>query len=452
MAPLRKLTPGFLLALVATAAYGTDYFVAPTGNDANAGSAAQPFHTIQAAANQAFAGDTVFIKAGIYAENVVFPHSGASGAEITFRNFAQDNVVIDGATVSSGSWQGLLDLSGRSWIRLSGLRIQNSPKAGIYAWNGHHLTIENNHTHDTFSSGIGIWASTYVTVNGNEVSLACNNGGEESITIAGSGYCTVSNNHVHHNGPGAEGGEGIDVKDGSHHVEVVGNRVDHLNHRPGIYIDAWDKLTHDIEVHNNQVEYCSEAGISTASEMGGRLKNVSIFNNIIHHNLYGGIEVGGWLNVLANNDGRPTPAENVTIINNTVYGNGEGLNISNAYAVNLVVRNNIFSHDGGAEMVMEPAPADAPTIDHNLVDACSGVASNFCGVAAVVGDPLLVNPEANNFRVAAKSPAIDAGSGVLAPADDFSGVRRPKGSAVDIGAYEFGGAGRIIPTLNLLLD
>ena len=54
------------------------------------------------------------------------------------------------------------------------------------------------------------------------------------------------------------------------------------------------------------------------------------------------------------------------------------------------------------------------------------------------GAPLLVDPAgARDFHLQAASPAIDAGTDLYAPADDFDGVARPVGNAVDIGPYEY---------------
>nr|WP_322497024.1 DUF1565 domain-containing protein [Chloroflexus sp.] len=80
---------GWLVMIVA-AAYpltpargATGYYVSPTGNDANPGTFAQPFRTIQKCAEVATAGDTCYIRAGVYRETVRPSNSGTSGAPIT---------------------------------------------------------------------------------------------------------------------------------------------------------------------------------------------------------------------------------------------------------------------------------------------------------------------------------------------------------------------------------
>ena len=69
------------------------YFVsASSGNNSNSGTFAQPFATIQQAANVAQWGDTVEIEAGIYHEMVTPASSG-----VTFTNYNGESVTISGA-------------------------------------------------------------------------------------------------------------------------------------------------------------------------------------------------------------------------------------------------------------------------------------------------------------------------------------------------------------------
>jgi hypothetical protein len=58
----------------------------------------------------------------------------------------------------------------------------------------------------------------------------------------------------------------------------------------------------------------------------------------------------------------------------------------------------------------------------------------------VATNPLFTNPGAADFSLRNGSPAIDKGTTVTSVRTDIAGVSRPKGSAFDIGAYEFGSA------------
>lgn len=78
---------------------GTDYYVSPTGSDLNPGTLDQQFATIQKAANVAKEGSTIYIRGGVYNQKVRVTHSGASGAPITFQNYQDEKVILDGSTV-----------------------------------------------------------------------------------------------------------------------------------------------------------------------------------------------------------------------------------------------------------------------------------------------------------------------------------------------------------------
>lgn len=53
-------------------------------------------------------------------------------------------------------------------------------------------------------------------------------------------------------------------------------------------------------------------------------------------------------------------------------------------------------------------------------------------------NPLFVDPAGGDFHLQPRSPAIDTGTSIGAPATDIEGYRRPCGKGFDIGAYEYG--------------
>jgi hypothetical protein len=242
-------------------------YVAPTGDDLADGSLSSPWRTLAHAAASVVAGDTVYLRQGVYTERLLPTASGTQDAWITFASYTGETATIDGTGVEVIEDTGLVDLSGRSYIRIQGLRVTNSQQAGIYAEGASHLAIENNRTYNTGSSGIGIWASSDVAISGNEVELACTNGRQESLTVAGTNGFDVYGNEVHRGGTGPSGGEGICLKDGSSNGRAYQNLV-HDGARVGIYVDAWDKHTHDIEVYRNTVHTMAAFGIAVASEAG----------------------------------------------------------------------------------------------------------------------------------------------------------------------------------------
>ena len=76
----------------------TSYYVdGVNGHDTSSGLAlTHAWKTIQKACNAAVPNSTVLIKGGTYFENPVVNVSGTSGNPITFRNYQNDSVYIDG--------------------------------------------------------------------------------------------------------------------------------------------------------------------------------------------------------------------------------------------------------------------------------------------------------------------------------------------------------------------
>jgi hypothetical protein len=107
-----------------TYAAGNTYYVAKTGNNSNIGDETYPWLTIQKAATTMVAGDTVYIKAGTYNEQVVPANSGSSGGGyITYANYGTDEVIISGTglglgTAGTGAVAGLFYCNAKSYIKL----------------------------------------------------------------------------------------------------------------------------------------------------------------------------------------------------------------------------------------------------------------------------------------------------------------------------------------------
>lgn len=73
-------------------AWAGTFYVAPGGSDSNPGTEAQPWATLQHAADSVNPGDTVIVQPGIY-PGVRFSRSGTPGSPITFHG--QPGAVID---------------------------------------------------------------------------------------------------------------------------------------------------------------------------------------------------------------------------------------------------------------------------------------------------------------------------------------------------------------------
>jgi parallel beta-helix repeat protein len=434
------------------ASAGSVFYVSPSGDDAHPGTVALPWRTIQKAADTLSAGQTVYIRTGVYRERVIPQHAGsASAGPITYAAYPGDAPTLDGAGLAVPDDEGLFHIANQSHITVSGLRVQNSAYAGIYVDQAHHITVENCSAHNTASSGIGVWGSQNIVIAGNVVALACSNGMQESLTVAGTDTFIVRNNHVS-NGPAAYRKEGICLKDGSAHGQVYQNVVERTA-AVGIYVDAWDKHTHHIDVYQNTVRDVAAMGIALASETGGLLEQIRVFNNVVYHNEL----VGIWLSGCCL--GPSHPLRHLQIVNNTLYDNGTvwggGIALDNNPDIeSTIIRNNLCSQNLSFQIAVDPrVPTTTLAIDHNLVDGYREGEGEVRGTEYVEAAPAFVSAVGADFRLLPTSPAIDRGTALAAPADDLAGHPRPvdgnrDGIAIhDIGAYEYTPGWVVLPLL-----
>lgn len=407
------------------------YYVSPNGNDANPGSISQPWRTLAKAAEMATAGQTIFVREGTYHERLVPRNSGDQDNYIIFMAYPGETVFIDGMGVAIPRLEGLVNITSERFIRVSGFRVINAGDGvangkwnmGISAQKADHIIIDNNYVNHIYSLGIDIGpASSFIVVDNNEVTDTNFGELDDEVSIGMFWFShdlEIKNNIVHHTK-----NEGIGAAAGAHDVAIHHNTVHNVGQgspRIGIYIDAWTENQYNVDVYNNRVYENAGQGIIVASEGGGLLENVNIYNNVVYNSGYdwGGIGVAPW----STTSSLTHPVQNINFVNNTVYNcMGGGIVINNPEVENILIRNNIFYQSGQALRIDASVPLSQLTIDHNLT-----------------GNPQFVNATTANFRLQGTSPAIDAGSADRAPGYDFDDKLRPAGDGYDIGAFEYGG-------------
>jgi parallel beta-helix repeat protein len=454
---------------------GPAYYVAPDGNDSNPGTESLPWKTLAKAASTATAGVTVFIKQGTYNERLVPVNSGTPAAPITFTSYPGDSVTISGVGIKFPSgqsgdkwWSGLIHIEGLMYIKISGLRVVNSEASGILVTESRHITIEKNYTDSTYSSGIVVNGCYDVAVDANEVARACTGHDQECISFMMTDLFEIKNNRVH---DGLQ--EGIDVKVGSSNGTVCTNEVYNQTGRPpGIYIDAFSSHEFNIDVFDN-ISHDNGFGFDVGSEDGGLLQAIKIHHNKAYNNgrglwvggwgvagvkhlfsnitIYGnefynnevGLEIGGYTgtdidsikvfnNLIYRNKGvgvritrydGPTgdfAMRNVSVINNTIYGNGTvgngwdadngGINVFNISPVNMLILNNILSNNAVCTIYVSPEVlVGSLTLDYNFFDGFRNFVNEKAGTNAVYGIPLFVDSLRNDYHLRATSPCIDKG-------------------------------------------
>lgn len=270
-------------------------------------------------------------------------------------------------------------------------------------------------TYNTAWNNVG----DHVTIDGFEVDGSNIQGGTPwmfGLYTSGTDSAVI-NNKVHDiarhdaalndgNGGSAIGGDGYN---GDTDISVLNNVVYNIGPANGT-----NDLIHGIylttngDIKNNMVYQVDSAGIHLWHDA----HDVNIVNNTVFASGSGVlVGAGDFVNSQAPND-------NTVVANNIIYDNDYGISeqgltgTHNTYANNLVFKN-------GTDWRLQNGMTHTDTI---------------------AADPQFVDYQrdgSGDYRLAADSPAIDAGTADGAPAADLDGTARTQGSGSDIGAYEF---------------
>jgi hypothetical protein len=173
MEPVRAVV-GVACALLAALGIATpaparadELFVAPDGDDQNAGTMAAPFATIERAQSAAGPGDTVYIRGGEYrfsgttdAIGVELTKSGQSGQPIEYFAYADELPVLDFFELKPQARVTGIDVRA-SWVHVRGLELRGVRQLIVGdSWGvrirGDHNVIERLNVHDCEAPGIFI--------------------------------------------------------------------------------------------------------------------------------------------------------------------------------------------------------------------------------------------------------------------------------------------------------
>ena len=377
----RPILTAFVILLSAlTAARGSNYYVATTGNDSNSGTQAAPFLHLSKAASTVTAGDTIIVADGTY---------------------GNEGHISDG----TGGWNGYaapvtISTAGTStaWITI---KAQNKGKAILDC--------------GTTSSALG--CDKYIYLN----STAAYWSFQDLVFTRG-----------------AFGGIGTDF--GASHIQVTGCRFEYI----GNWNDTTQVGEDGIGFNSAATDWWiagnvfHDIGRTNAANLDHGIyaegANVTIINNIFYNIPH------GWGIQLANGATNWLIANNTFASPNPTQG---GLIMLWRTNTNITIRNNILSSSRSYGIDRSTSTLNGCSVDHNLVYGPSSVIkeSTGCRVASnqVGADPKFMNYSSQpyDFHLKAGSPAIGMGLNQGRVAVDFEGNARPGTAAgFDLGAYQ----------------
>jgi len=531
------------------AAWATTYYVdATNGNNTNGGtSPSTAWKTIAKVNSSSFnPGDSILFKREqMWREKLIVPSSGSVGNPITFGAYgAGGDPIINGAdlvtswTLYSGNIYNAITSGRQRWtnslweddkllwkesfladVNAPGEFYNDSSASLIYVWatNG---TDPDTHKMEVAARTSVIYLDTKSYIRFQNLTLEKDSGrGTALLDGLGATNIVASNLTIRRSGHGASGvrfrrGDSNVIEDNEfyeigntavniwdneknvivrrNHIHDTGNTLFPVD-RGGIMIgpDAPNALVEFNNLYN--IGPPSMTGTSLISPIAiDRSNNCIVRYNIMHHNVKGGIVVGGGS---ATGDGH---VNGVKVYYNLIYdhnpngvvtgGAAGGIhfqNVNNAEVYNNVIWNFnsaggllaapivTYNFGGGAQdnTIIKNniiGPATGPNRQHirfrfggnftnfvsnnNLFFDGSGLVlidsgTTYTSLAAyqaatsldrnsVEANPLFVDTENANFRLQSTSPAISTGSDV-GLTQDYGGTPVPQGIGVDIGAFEF---------------
>jgi parallel beta-helix repeat protein len=437
---------------VASAARAGNYFVAPTGSNANAGTAAAPWLTLQYAANRVNPGDTVNVLPGNYV-GFDLRRSGTPASRISF--LAQPGATINAPNTVTG--KDGINVENASYVTVQGFTLLGTPDPAVTRA-GIRVVGDGFEQPNAFSKGVivrnnradqwGYWGiftgfTDDILIEGNQTSRSAREHGiyfsnsADRPTIRGNRVWGNAANGIHMNGD-------IDTGDTS---------------LPGVDGVITGALVERNVIYGNGAGSAFSPGGGSGINADG-LQNSTIRNNLLYDNHSTGI-------ALYRIDGGG-PSTGNTVASNTVVNAADArytLLLNAGAAGNTVFNNILYNLNPSSARGSISITSDAVTgfkSDYNFLDprfeinevggktlaqwrAATGGDAHSTALNLAALQALFKDYANDNFALARTSTARDAGAaslnGISAPADDLLANPRPMGNGYDAGAFEY----RLLP-------
>lgn len=407
-----------IVGSVSIAAAETFYVAPPPqGSDANPGTMALPWATLQRAADQVLAGDTVLVRGGQYAGGH-FTTSGTAGLPIVLKAFEDEVVEItaDNPVTPDG-----INLEGVDWMTVEGFSVSGRGRAGIRAVLCEQVILRGNRLEGNQKWGIFTGFCDDLLIEDNE---CANSVIEHGIYVSNSGdrptvrRNTIWDNNangIHMNGDASQGGDGVISGALIEANEIFGNGAAGGS---GINLDG----VQDSTIVNNLIYATHASGISLYQIDGGGPST----GNLVYNNTVIVADDGRWaLNIRDGGTGN-------TLRNNVFYSyHGYRGGVS-------VAADSLAGLDSNRNAVEDRFTIDDGDTVVTLSEWQVMTGADLDSIAATP-EGLFVDPQSEDFELDEGSPAVDSGETLSGVVADRHGRQRPIAAAFDIGAHE--GAG-----------
>lgn len=450
----RRIVLLTLVVCLSTAASAATYYVATNGSDTTGnGSITTPWATINKASTMVAPGDTVYVRGGIYAQQVAVWTDGSSTARVTYQAYPGELPVIDAAGQVNGSGNPADAVTlGGDYLDWIGFEIRNAPHIGIVGWGCHHVRVLNNTIHSSVRNGIWFGHDNfgrnydnliagnvlYNNVLENQARNWANGGWATALGSFRGDRIVIRDNIVYRNF-----GEGMIVST-SDNTTVTGNEV-FDNFSVNIYITQAQSTvvdsnlvysTGDTNYYRNSY---AASGISLANEKSSSttvnpLNGVDVTNNVIVRAMWG---IGFWKDTAELVAHSMT---NVRFANNVVYNaTRDALHFDADTAhTGVQVENNSF-HILTSTLDLADVPAAVGiTYRNNNWSQALPTGSPAIGTGDYVGAAGFIRPgglNAEDYKLTSTSAIKNLGATLTYATKDYWGKTRT--GTWDMGVHEY---------------
>jgi hypothetical protein len=422
---------------VTTASTGA-WFVAPGGT--GTGTSASPFGRIQDALAAAQAGDRINIRSGTYSETLGTIRSGSAGQPITL-------VAADGRGTVLVTASGRVLTVSHAYIAVDGLVLDGQYGADDLvrlSGNAHYFDLRNSELRRSSRDLIDMGSVTGVTISGCLLHHALNptNGVSDAHGIAAAAVTdlTVRDSEIH-----TFSGDGLQVDPGRSapgwtRVTVERTRIwlaplpapengfaagvvpgeNAIDTKASASYPRSTIVLRDITASGFRSSFIANAAAFNLKEnIDATVERVTVSDSVIAFRLRGPDVGGAW----------------VTIKNAVVYDTTTAFRYEDNIA-NLRIWNSTVGRS--VTLPFQAASSVSTGLDVRNTLFLSGTvpAEAFDTSNLAVGAASFVNAAADDYHLAAGSPAIDTAATFGAVTTDRDGVSRPQGAAYDVGAFE----------------